>query len=342
MATYAWTVVSTSPEANGAHTNIDMNEWLSDAKQGYAAQVGTHWYRTLADALNEQDETAISLTLLNDAEEDVTIKSGQSVFLDLAGYTLTNRESDSITVEKGGTLFISDTSEGKTGVIDNVTHKKAALFNNGTVEIHGGTFTRSREASTSASDSNGNSYYTVVNHGKMTVYDGKVSCNGSYSSLIENGYYNYTATDARTGYAEGINDPQPQLTVLGGEFSGGLHLIKNDDGGNLLVRGGKFSSFVRSGIMNTNVAVLEGGLFSVGENEEAVTIYNCDYTAAPNLSALTIEGGTYDGAIRFGTSTIVRGGRFSIDVSAQLDEGYEQIKPSETQDVYIVKKTENA
>lgn len=337
MATYAWSTLSTAPQAGGAQTGIDMSGWISDAKQGYTAQVGTRWYKTLSEALTDQEEDAISLTLINDVQEDITIRNGQTVFLDLAGYTLKNESGDSITVERGATLFLSDTSSDHSGTVDNTTHQTAALFNNGTVEIYGGTFTRSQEIST-PSASNSNSYYTVVNHGTMNIHDGIFSSNGSYSSLIENGYFNYTKSDPRVGHVEGLNDAKPVLSISGGKFIGGLHSVKNDDCGQLTISGGSFNDFAGAAVYNTNVATLTGGHFSVGDNADGYAVFNCNYTSMPNLSTLTVQGGIYYGTIRFGTTARISGGTFTVDVSQYLEEGYEQTRPDGSDSVYTVKK----
>ena len=57
--------------------------------------------------------------------------------------------------------------------------------------LNGGTYTRSQEKGTSEEDSGSNSYYTILNHGTMTINEG-VTINqgadgaGKFSSLIEN------------------------------------------------------------------------------------------------------------------------------------------------------------
>ena len=75
------------------------------------------------------------------------------------------RQSHTITTK--GTLTIQGS-----GKVDNENHGKAALWNEGTAVLNGGTFDRSKEAGSSAEASGSNSYYTVVNHGNMTINDG--------------------------------------------------------------------------------------------------------------------------------------------------------------------------
>ena len=70
--------------------------------------------------------------------------------------------SVSNTITNNGTLTIEDSVGG--GVVDNVSHGRAAIYNNGTIaEIKGGKFTRSVDNSTDATSAKGNSWYVVFN-----------------------------------------------------------------------------------------------------------------------------------------------------------------------------------
>ena len=83
-----------------------------------------------------------SVKLLHDLSEDVVISENSTLTLDLNGQALTNVSSH--TIVNQGALTILDSAGG--GVVDVVTHGKAALYNYGTItEISGGMFTRSKE-----------------------------------------------------------------------------------------------------------------------------------------------------------------------------------------------------
>ena len=113
--------------------------------------------------------------------EGTDVSSGK---LDLNGYTLTN-DAGSHTITNKGTLTIID-SVG-TGIVDNVSHGKGALVNNGTVTLKSGKLTRSAEAGKTSTDNGGNSWYVVDNNGgKMTVEGGEIVATGKFSSLIRN------------------------------------------------------------------------------------------------------------------------------------------------------------
>ena len=224
---------------------------------------------------------------------NLTVKNGASVILDLDGHTLTNdanndTNTDTITVENGGTLTITDSSSTK-GTIDNVSHQKAAIFNNGTVTIKGGVkITRSKETGEKpASGTEKNTYYNIVNHGNMTIDDASVNQNGNFSSLIENGYYSYS-----TDHTTGNNAEAPQLTIKGGTFSGGINTIKNDEGGDLTIDNGTFSNTTQCAVMNWNTATINGGTFT---DDAYSVVYNGSYNNHAS-GKLTVNGGKYSGS----------------------------------------------
>ena len=119
----------------------------------------------------------------------LTVKSGAIVTLDLGTFTLTNKAGEH-TIVNNGTLTITGT-----GTVDNVSHARAAQFNNegATAVLNGGSFTRSQENGKSKEDSGNNSFYTIQNLGTMTINAGvSVTQNGCFSSMVANGYYNGT------------------------------------------------------------------------------------------------------------------------------------------------------
>lgn len=122
--------------------------------------IGAKEYTTLAAAINEAN-TGDTVKLVNNVTEAVTIPADKTITLDLNGKKLTNADrQDTITVALGASLTVTGS-----GTVDNVTHGKTAIYNNGTVILNGGSYTRSAEASTSIENANGNSYYNIINHG---------------------------------------------------------------------------------------------------------------------------------------------------------------------------------
>ena len=268
------------------------------------------------DALTAAVTKGGEVTLGDNITASITIPKDKTVTLNLNGKTLTNEaDMDTITVALGGTLTI----EG-TGTVDNDSHGRAAVYNNGTVTINGGTYTRSAEKGTGNPDSNnGNSWYTICNHGVMTVNAGATVKNkGTFSSVFENGYYSYTEKSERVGHVEGTNNAAPALTINGGTFEGGKITIKNDDGGILEINNGTFTNAWNRVVYNTNVATINGGSFSCPATNE-IAVDSNKLNDNLNKGVMTITGGTFDGKVTQSNGTFtVSGGTFKKGV----DESY--------------------
>lgn len=234
------------------------------------------------------------ITLDQDYTEDITIPSGKDVTINLNGKKLTSATKDTITVELGATLAI--TGEGEI-----VSNKKggSAIFNNGTTTINGGTIRKLLDPTIT---NKSQCYYNIVNHGQMIINGGLIineipyiEADGtSYPSLVENGYYNYTDTDSRTGYVNGVNQANPKLTINTGEFNGGLNTIKNDDGATLEIYSGTFKNNIQVAIFNVNEATINGGTFEVPLGKDKTTVFNRKYDDTNDKGILTVNGGTFN------------------------------------------------
>lgn len=267
----------------GITTVEELNDEAS-AKENvfYVDETQGNGYATLSDALKNAGTTESTIVLKNNVTGDFTIEEDQNITLDLNGYTITNTSNHTIT--NNGKLTIKDSSEGKTGTIDNVSHGKATVWNNGTATLEGGNFIRSQEAGIDADHNGGNSCYTLLNHGTMIVKDGVyVENNGKYSSLFENGWQNGNDNDS------GKNSV---LTIEGGTFSGGLNTIKNDDYGELTINDGEFANVSQAVFLNWNVAEVNGGTFAVENNAQSV-ILNGYLNGTMDQGQLTIHNGTF-------------------------------------------------
>ena len=266
---------------------------------------------TLQSQIDAIDTTG-TVTLDKSYTEDISIPAGKTITLDLNGQTLTNSSGDTITVALGAELTIKGD-----GTVDNVTHGKADIYNNGTVTLSGGRYTRSREADNSIDSSGGNSYYNILNHGEMTINKGvSLISSGHFSSLIASGYYNYTAVEKgeRTAYISATGNAAPKLTINGGTFSGGINTIKNDDNATLIINDGTFSNVTQDVIQNNNIATINGGTFNAdGYN----AFENRYYQGGYNAGQLTVTNGNFIGNLLSGNgaTTSISGGTFS-DLSA--------------------------
>ena len=279
-------------------------------------------FDTLEEAIRlGQMETPPTFKLLDDLTEDVVVPAGKNIYLDLNGHKLTNASGHTITVEKGGKLNISD-SVG-TGVVDNTSHGKGAIVNSGEVTLNGGTFKRSAEKGTYSPYGNGgNSWYTIANYGTMEINTGVTVENaGGYSSMIRNG---------------GDATADCDLTIMGGNFAGGINTVKNDSFGVLTINGGNFSNTAQYVIMNWNKAEITAGTFQTPDTASAV-LFTSSYGADANtIGKLSISGGEFKHASdtqemivdRYDASNsgtaAVTGGRFDADISKYIPSDYVQ------------------
>lgn len=294
------------------------------------AKIGEQGYETLSAAITAAGTNKTTIVLQQDTNEDITIPASANIVLDLNGKTLTNNSGDTITVALGATLTI----EG-TGTVDNKSHGKGAIFNNGTVVLNGGTYDRTSETGESADISGGNSWYTICNHGNMTINSGATVKNtGSFSSMIENGYYNYTDSNSRNGYAEETNQKNPTLTINGGTFVGGLNTVKNDDGGKLIINDGNFSNTTQASVLNWNEATINGGTFEVTKEGTSAVLNGASSSNASehDKGVLTITGGSFTSngpaiANSFkDAKPTVTGGTFSSDVKDFVPDGSKTVQ----------------
>lgn len=291
--------------------------------------------KTLQEEINTAEKGA-TVSLSEDETGSITVSAGKDITLDLAGHKLTNTANNhTVTIDKGASLTVLDSSEAQTGAIDNVSHGKAAVVNHGTFVLNSGSLTRSAEASTISENGNtasgGNSWYVVWNTGNMTVNGGKILFSadnqGYYSSLIDNGWAD---PDKNTEKAFAT------LTVTGGELSGGKITIKNDDYGILDIQGGTLTQACKSffSVFNWNDATISGGTINgtVGAKGDGQTGENAYEHGKLTISGdaklsggvqtfdnanISISGGTFtDTYLYMGSNTAtisVTGGAFTKD-----------------------------
>ena len=260
--------ISTMPKADDTNERVVVNS-------------GTYSDLSALDYL--ASGATVTVKLAADTTKDVTIPAGANVTLDLNGHKLTNVSGHTIT--NNGNLTVTGS-----GMVDNITHAKAALYNNtgATATLNGGTFTRSAETGTANPNSaNGNSWYTVKNYGTLTINNGvTVENKGSFSSAVVNGWYDASKIGTSS---EPAHSADAVLTINGGSISGGKITVKNDDYGVLNITGGTFTQPLDGlyCIYNANVTAISGGNVngSVGNYNGAIT--------EANQCKFAISGGTY-------------------------------------------------
>ena len=302
---------------------VDEEGYATVVEGEYVALNNGIGYVSLQSAI-EAVPTGETITLLCNVIESVVIPEGKEVTIDLNGKTITNIDGQH-TITNNGTLTIAGE-----GTVDNVSHGKAALYNNGVAVLNGGVYSRSLEAGT-ATGANGNSWYTIFNDGDLTVNAGVEVCQrkestNNFSSLVENGY-NKPAT----------------LTINGGTFTAGLNAVKNDSG-TVTIKDGTFlgggDDAEQKSVLNWDTLEIHGGTFenvvqtwtwtdsTTGEGSHATTnihngtfnggvvaeTYHGEEAPAP---VVNITGGTFTGTVSGNKAEInVSAGKFSSAISA--------------------------
>lgn len=279
-----------------------------------AAEAGTQEKPTVvnnADELKAAVEAGGYIKL--NANITASIEITNEVHLDLNGKTLTNEaDKPTITVANGGSLTVDGS-----GTVDNVSHAKPAVLNQqgGTVVLSGGSYTRSKE------DSEKNSFYNLQNLGTMTINSGvSVTADGHYSSLVANGWYNGSQNTAKQ---------EANLTITGGNFSGGLNTIKNDDWGVLEISGGNFSNTTQATVMNWNKTTVSGGTFTSeadvfangfindSSDKGELTITSGNFTAGEGKSVVMITGSATNGG-KIDISNATMTGNLNLSKAAEV------------------------
>lgn len=200
---------------------------------------------------------------LNESEfeikQDLVVQSGENVFLDLNGQTLTNFTDGcaTITVEEGGTLTImgtgtiTNTSSNNVptitnngdliivngNVTSNNTDYATCILNNGYVRITGGTITTTTQNCWGLTNSGtaeivggtfeqkGN-FSVIMNAKDMTISGGTIEVTSGYSAITNE------STDGTSASLE-ITD----VTVTGAKY-----IISNPEGENVVVTGGNYGT----------------------------------------------------------------------------------------------------
>lgn len=244
-------------------------------------------FAKLADALAAADGATVQL--LTDVTESVVIPAGKVATLDLAGHKITN-VAGKHTITNKGELTVVDSASG--GVVDNVSHGRAALVTEeGSVTVlSGGTFKRSAEVGTLEPNSgNGNSYYTVLNRGDLTLKagsrvelllaDGKPA---GFSSVVDNGWY--SGKPEKDGYVA-------RLTVDGGVIEGGKY-IKNDSYGVMVIKSGEVKDGANAAILNWNDLTITGGTIDPSDGAKG-SVFNLMGAKGFEDGKVVVSGGTF-------------------------------------------------
>ena len=216
-----------------------------------------------SNVTSEKKDNVYYLTLTGNATLDFEISEGETVVLDLNGFTFTNFADgcSTIWVKPGGTLKIVDSKENgaikkvnasaapvvnnegtltvEAGTISSKGEKSAALLNSGTLTVNGGTITAEED-----------NVFGLVNEGTAVINGGNFVQAYNFSVLnnagkmeIKNG--NFTVSEGNTGAYSLITNQgstgNASLEVTGGTFKANEEVFYNDEDDKVTVSGGSYS-----------------------------------------------------------------------------------------------------
>lgn len=275
--------------------------------KGSSSKVGDQEYDNINDAINNAANGSV-VKIGSDATA-FSIPSGKSLTVNLNGAKIVNDQGNPIQNAYNASLII----EGE-GHIECNKHGASVLDNKGTVSIMNGSFSRSI-------DEKNNGGYVAVNHGEMNIYNGVFSSPGDLSSLIENGYYNYS-----TQYKVGETAENPHLTINGGTFIDHYTTIKNDDNGTCEINDGNFYGM----IYNVGKEMtINGGYFYTDDGYEVIDCKKSNDDI--NSATLYINGGKFETTAKNiivasgNPIIIIKGGEFNREIPEEyILSGYTQ------------------
>lgn len=217
----------------------------------------------------KQTDGSFLVELQGDANQDLVIRNGEVVTLDLNGHTLTNYTPacSTIRIEKGGKLIILDNSGTGRGT---VTQKSGSTYSNitnlGTLEVKGGNISTTLNQ------------YALRNEGTLTISGGTITGTSANTSVVGNILTENTA-DAK-------------IVVKGGTITGRTAAVVNYTGCEIKVENGNVESTGRTAIyMFGGKANVTGGTLSSKSN--IPTIEKADDAVAE----IEITGGTFSGNV---------------------------------------------
>ena len=286
-----------------------------------------------------KDESGVyNLQLTGDTNQDLIIRDGETVVLDLNGHTFENftLECEAIKVLEGGTLTIKDSAgAGKltvkdgssyalienngTLVIDGGTYTQkawSAIINNGTATINNGTFEQTDSANWSLIDNKGNltikngsfsegdEYYLIRNESVATINGGTFTTKSPATSLIGNYVENKT------------EDTKISLNITNGTFSAPSIVINNYAGYELNISGGEFTSTNHFAVNNWGICTITGGTLT-SENNSAVRVV---YTSGEDKPVMNISNDVTMNSVDGKENIAIENTSSEVNVSTGVDE----------------------
>lgn len=242
-----------------------------DHAASITVNAATTHYDTLQEAVNAAAESETTIKLLKDVDENILIKSGQIIVLDLDGHVLTDNGGN--TIQSEGTLYLKSSTDG--GSVVNHT-KGYALYTSG------GALNVENVSISNVSDCNKELIY-ISSNTDAKIISGIFTQNASkyllYASVnkdvvirdgtfIQNGDYEMMYS----------SDSGTRIVIEGGTFTnnGTKQMLYLRYPGKYSISGGIFNGGTAEILPNSSSCIVTGGMFS-----KPVNPINCVVGYAP-------------------------------------------------------------
>ena len=290
-------------------SDLDVIKIYGNTVTDSTMEVDGQKYDTASEAIAAVSEGGTVKMSTGLAENEVIV-ADKKFTLDMNKASIVDVNNTPISTTINGNLTLTGD-----GSVNCEKHGFPSVLNNGEMVIENGDYTHK--------DEKDNSHYAILNHGKMTINNGLFNINGNVSSLVVNGYYNYTSNNPSTGYVEGVNAASPELVINNGTFITKFIAVKNDDNGKLTINNGKFYGTIQNAGLEV---VINDGYFEREWNNEDNLIICTKHETSYNPAKLVINGGTFIGKIEGNVGDVrITGGKFNMDFPAEyVADGYEK------------------
>lgn len=248
------------------------------------AQIGETKFGTVNDAIKAATTAETEISLLSDAQAEISVPSDRNVKLIIGTHTISG------TITNAGTLVIPE----NTGTLS------GAISNSGTLTIVDGTISDAVSSSAGKLTISGGTFSnTITTSGTsaLTISDGTVTgaltVSGSGTNTISGGTFTENVTtNAATTISGGVfaaektvKASEGTLTITGGTFEG---TVTKDDTGTLAIAGGIFATVPAADYCSKGYMPLKNDAEKFEVKNEWSIVDNTDLTVNPHL-----ENGNY-------------------------------------------------
>lgn len=253
--------------------------------EGTVAKIQKNYYKTLSDAIEavNANNSSITIQLLEDVTENITIEENKNIILDLNEKTITNLDETNPTITLNGKLT---TKNGKISSTCTAKIPTISILNSGTLELY--------DTNIERNSNNDFNFPTISLRGNIIINSGNIISLNSHSICgysnatnseitVNGGKISSAATSASTINVYG------KIKVTGGEvYSKSHRAVYINENAYMNMLGGEINSISNQAIYNKGTVNINNG-----------TVKATKHIAIENVKTLNIENGTIYGNINY-------------------------------------------